>query len=100
MKYCPLCDKIYDDASEVCEIDGAALHNARAWQDALIGKIIKNCNRILEKIGDGGMGSVYLAEQLAISRKVALKVLHPDYARDQEFVGRFRQEARLALKPS
>jgi serine/threonine protein kinase len=42
------------------------------------------------------MGSVYLADQFAINRKVALKILQPDYARDQDFVKRFRQEATLA----
>lgn len=96
MKYCPLCDKVYDDNREVCEIDGATLQDARPRQDTFTGKVIKGRYRVLKKLGDGGMGAVYLAEQVAIGRNVALKVLHPDYARDQEFVRRFRQEARLA----
>ena len=96
MKYCPLCDQQYDDSAEICEVDGAVLQEVRPRQDTLTGKIIKGRYRVLKKLGDGGMGTVYLAEQVAISRNVALKVLHTDYARDQEFVRRFRQEARLA----
>ena len=42
------------------------------------------------------MGSVYLAEQVSIGRKVALKILHGAFATDEEFVRRFRHEARMA----
>jgi predicted Ser/Thr protein kinase len=96
MKYCPLCEKNYGDEAQVCELDGAALRPSGQRQGALIGEVIKGRYRVLEKLGQGGMGTVYLAEQVAISRKVALKLLHADYAQDQEFVRRFRQEARLA----
>src|SRR5262245_2313624 len=41
------------------------------------------------------MGTVYLAEQLSVRRKVALKILRADFARDENFVARFQQEARL-----
>ncbi len=96
MKYCPLCDKSYDDQAGVCEVDGALLREAGEQRDPLIGSIIKERYRIIEKVGEGGMGTVYLAEQVSVGRKVALKILHPEFARDQEFVKRFRQEARLA----
>ena len=46
------------------------------------------------------MGTVYLADQFAINRKVALKILNPDYARDEDFIKRFRQEATLAASLS
>jgi serine/threonine protein kinase len=96
MKYCPLCEKSYGDDVEVCTLDGAALRDSRPNRDTLSGKVIKGRYRVLEKLGEGGMGTVYLAEQVAISRKVALKILRPDYTSDQEFVRRFRQEAKLA----
>jgi serine/threonine protein kinase len=64
--------------------------------DPLIGKSIKNRYQILRKLGQGGMGSVYLAEQVSIGRKVALKLLRGNYAHDEEFIARFRREARLA----
>ena len=52
--------------------------------------------KILTKIGQGGMGSVYLAEQPALNRRVAVKVLLPELAHDSEFPKRFKREAMLA----
>jgi serine/threonine protein kinase len=100
MKYCPICAKNYDDTAEVCELDGATLRMSRPKQDSLINKVIKGRYRVLKKLGEGGMGTVYLADQFAINRKVALKIIHPDYARDEDFVKRFRQEATLAASLS
>ena len=52
--------------------------------------------RVLHSVGSGGMGEVYLAEDLNLERKVALKVLLPDFANDNERVRRFEQEAKSA----
>ncbi|MFL6337399.1 MAG: protein kinase domain-containing protein [Pyrinomonadaceae bacterium] len=52
--------------------------------------------RILEKIGAGGMGTVYLAKDVRLGRRVALKLLPAQFARDEELVRRFKQEARAA----
>jgi serine/threonine protein kinase/tetratricopeptide (TPR) repeat protein len=54
--------------------------------------------RILSKIGEGGMGSVYLSEHVDLEKKVALKLLRADVARDAETRQQFRQEARAASK--
>ncbi|MBI5395616.1 MAG: serine/threonine protein kinase [Verrucomicrobia bacterium] len=51
---------------------------------------------LLQKIGEGGMGSVWKARQLSLDRIVALKVLNPEYSKSQEFLARFRNEARAA----
>ena len=51
---------------------------------------------IERQLGAGGMGAVFLAENTDIGRKVAIKVLHADYAANPELIRRFRQEARSA----
>jgi len=52
--------------------------------------------RILQKLGAGGMGEVYLAEDTRLGRRVALKILSADFTRDEAGVRRFEQEARAA----
>ena len=52
--------------------------------------------RAISVLGEGGMGVVYLAEHPEIGRKVAVKVLHADFARDQQVLTRFLNEARAA----
>ena len=52
--------------------------------------------RIISKIGEGGMGEVYLAEDIRLGRKVALKILNADLTRHEDRLRRFEQEARAA----
>jgi serine/threonine protein kinase/Tol biopolymer transport system component len=62
---------------------------------ALVGRIIGHY-KILELIGTGGMGEVYLAEDIYLGRKAALKLLPATFTRDETRVRRFQQEARAA----
>ncbi len=60
----------------------------------MIGKTISHY-KILEKIGEGGMGEVYRAEDTNLSREVAIKVLPEQFTRDPERLARFEREAKL-----
>jgi TonB family protein len=56
--------------------------------------------RIITRIGSGGFADVYLGEQLLLSRKVAIKILHAHYARQADLLKRFEREARSAASLS
>ncbi|MBN1443067.1 MAG: protein kinase [Planctomycetes bacterium] len=66
-------------------------------QDEYIGKVFGGC-RLIEKIAAGGMGVVYRALQLNLSRMVAVKVLSKELSNDESFVRRFIEEARSAAQ--
>ena len=61
--------------------------------DLLIGQTVGNY-LVTQKLGEGGMGSVYLAEHPSIGKKVALKVLHPEFSSNPEVAERFFTEAK------
>jgi len=61
----------------------------------MVGKIISHY-KILEKIGEGGMGEVYLGEDLKLERKVAIKFLPQHLTKDKSVVKRFEREAKAA----
>jgi serine/threonine protein kinase len=63
--------------------------------DPLIGKHVDNGEYVVvDRIGSGGMGAVYKAEQPSMNRLVAIKVLHPRFVTRDDLVARFRREAR------
>ncbi|MEP7370338.1 MAG: Stk1 family PASTA domain-containing Ser/Thr kinase, partial [Dermatophilaceae bacterium] len=67
---------------------------------SLIEHVLDGRYRVLSHLADGGMATVYVALDLRLDRKVALKVMRPDLAKDETFVSRFRREARSAAKLS
>ena len=64
--------------------------------DPFIGRVIDDRYRVIEPIGSGGMGTVYLAEHVLVRRKVALKLLHTALSARSEAVARFHREAVAA----
>src|SRR4051812_19546200 len=62
--------------------------------DRMIDKVVKGRYKIVRKLGQGGMGAVYLAEQLGIGHRVALKFLKAEFSTDTEICRRFLNEAK------
>ena len=67
-----------------------------AATDPLIDSLFDGRYRILRKLGAGGMANVYLAEDQELGRRVAIKILNERHANDEQFVERFRREAKNA----
>src|SRR5205809_4073455 len=67
-----------------------------AVSDTLIGTVFDGRYRIERKLGTGGMADVYLAEDQELGRRVAIKILNDRHAADDQFVERFRREAKNA----
>ncbi|MDX6423764.1 MAG: eukaryotic-like serine/threonine-protein kinase [Gaiellaceae bacterium] len=67
-----------------------------AATDALINTLFDGRYKIIRKLGSGGMANVYLAEDQELGRRVAIKILNERHANDEQFVDRFRREAKHA----
>lgn len=64
--------------------------------DHYVGQVLDEKYRLERLLGRGGMGAVYLATHLGTERYVALKLITPQFMRNEEFVARFKREARAA----
>ncbi|HUN33087.1 MAG TPA: Stk1 family PASTA domain-containing Ser/Thr kinase [Trebonia sp.] len=71
-----------------------------ALADALLGRVLDRRYHVRSRIAHGGMATVYLATDKRLDRQVALKVMHAELARDQEFVSRFIGEAKSVARLS
>jgi tRNA A-37 threonylcarbamoyl transferase component Bud32 len=60
----------------------------------MVGEVLSDRYEVEELVGTGGMSSVFRAHDRLLDRKVALKVLHQQYSEDEEYIERFRREAR------
>lgn len=92
MRICHRCLHVVDEIAERCPACG----NPTDVADELIGETLPGGFRIEELIGVGGMGMIYRAEQIALGRTVAVKVLHAHLLQDATIPSRFMSEARLA----
>jgi serine/threonine protein kinase len=97
VKVCTTCGTEYPDDQSFCPADGSALRSTSAGAD-LVGTILADRYRILEKLGEGGMGAVYLAEHVKMGRMSAIKVISKSLAQDPDAIARFNREAANAAR--
>lgn len=97
MKRCSTCGNEYETANTLCPNDGTVLERVG---DDLIGQTLAGKYRIEEHMSDGGMGAVYRATHVLMDKTVAIKVLHPSLAADDNIVARFTREAKAASRIS
>ncbi len=93
---CRSCEIECEELAKVCPKCGEPV--ARILPDPLLGACLDGKYKIDKKLGEGGMGSVYRAQQLPINRPVCLKVINPALATDPISFRRFEMEAEMASK--
>ncbi|HJZ68234.1 MAG TPA: bifunctional serine/threonine-protein kinase/formylglycine-generating enzyme family protein [Blastocatellia bacterium] len=96
MKICPQCGSASDDPIEVCAVDHSGLLSIDANADPMLGKLLDDKYRLIRKIGEGGMGSVYRAVHTGMARTEAVKLLPSLSPGKDDAVARFKREAKMA----
>ena len=95
-KLCPVCGARYDADVVFCPRDGSAL--ATPSLTDLVGQVMAGRYRVIEQLGQGAMGRVYLAEHIKMGRQCAIKVMSPELVSDADAIGRFNREATNASR--
>ncbi len=91
MKHCPQCSTGYPDTLAACPTHGLPLNEIR---DLKPGMVVHHSYRIVRKLGQGGMGAVYLAQHTLMDEPRALKFLSAELSQDAAFTARFLREVR------
>ncbi|HVQ39233.1 MAG TPA: serine/threonine-protein kinase, partial [Pyrinomonadaceae bacterium] len=99
MLHCPTCGRHYTSDFAICPEDHTPLQAdstvaAAPPVDPLVGHTLDDKYRLEDRLGVGGMGTVYRARHLLIDRPVAIKVLNPRFVEDEAARARFRREAK------
>lgn|GEM_PF-895470 len=98
---CPKCQKPVGSKSRFCKHCGASIVaevEDPSFSKVRVGDVFEGKWRIESKLGQGGMGAVFLAHDIALERQVAIKILAGELCGDGEFAARFEREAKLTAK--
>jgi serine/threonine protein kinase len=103
MKSCPVCSRVYPDDAGFCPADGSELKSAsvlppQATDDPRVGRKLAGRYEVRRVVADGGMGRVYEAIDKDNNSRVALKILHPEVAKDEVSLERFKREYEISSK--
>lgn len=100
MKVCPVCGTEYGEEAAFCSRDRSPLRSAAGAVPGLVGQILGDRYHVERRIGEGGMGEVYLATHVLMGRRCALKVMSQSLSQDPDAVTRFNREATNASRIS
>lgn len=93
---CVVCSNTYPTGTRYCPVDGSRLRAPVNADDELLGTVIDERYYLASKLGEGGMGQVYLAEHVRTHRRCAVKVIGRLQTSDPAALGRFLREATNA----
>lgn len=91
MRICSRCSEVFADDASFCPLDGTPLAKST---DPYLGRTIAGRFRLIQRLGSGGMSSVYLARHVMIDRMSAIKILREDLGLNPNHRERFLREAR------
>ncbi|MHB1844338.1 MAG: protein kinase domain-containing protein [Deltaproteobacteria bacterium] len=101
---CPKCRFASPDPENFCPKCGTDLRGVGGFTDtsswSLKGKVIADRYRILDRLGEGGMGAVYKVQHTRMGKVMALKLLRPELSKSRSASERFQQEAQLVARLS
>jgi len=99
MNICPQCGKVYDDPIDVCPGDRSNLIIIDSSDpDPMLGKLLDSRYRLIRKIGEGGMGSIYRAVHTENLRICAIKLMTSLSPGKDDAIARFKREARNSVR--
>ena len=98
MKRCPQCGQLFEDSVGYCPVDGSKPVPVGTGEDSdpWLGIVLGGKYRLEKKVGEGGMGKIYLSRHITLNKRYAVKMLNPEYSNNQEAIERFRREAVTA----
>jgi serine/threonine-protein kinase len=99
VKVCPACGAEYAEDAAFCARDRTPLQPAQS-RPGLVGQVVGERYQVERRLGEGGMGEVYLARHLLMGRRCALKVMAPALSTSPDALGRFNREATNASRIS
>jgi serine/threonine-protein kinase len=100
MKICPTCKTKYSTNVFYCPLEGSKLDDdvEAGPSKSIIGTILDDRYRVVSKLGEGGMGAVYMVEHVILKKQMAAKILRDEFARKEDLVKRFQMEAVAASR--